>query len=214
VFRPYTSATGRSATGRWFESAPIHHCSASRPSCGRFTRTAVSNAGNRICSPDIPGRDGRFEFLLGLVPGAKSVAYLRNPTNPIFAESETREVEAAARSFGVKLAFFNASDSGAIEKAFREIVQERMDALFVSADGFLLTLALASLNLACRNPVPTFPQRSPPLLLTTAACGGLRSTPDCRPRKTFLHLSYSCATSFGPAILVTQDPNRTLGLRL
>src|ERR1700730_4134979 len=31
------------------------------------------------------------------------------------------------------------------------------------------SLALASLNLACRNLVPTFPQRSPPLLLTTAA---------------------------------------------
>jgi hypothetical protein len=41
------------------------------------------------------------------------------------------------------------------------------------------------------------------------ACGGLRSAPDCRPRRTFLHLSYSCATPFGPAILVTQDPSRT-----
>src|SRR5438552_8025621 len=40
------------------------------------------------------------------------------------------------------------------------------------------SLALASLNLTYRNLVPTFPQRSPPLLLTTAACGGLRSTPD------------------------------------
>src|ERR1700688_513957 len=38
------------------------------------------------------------------------------------------------------------------------------------------SLALASLNLACRDHVPTFPQRSPPSLLTTAACGGLRST--------------------------------------
>src|SRR4029450_9158682 len=41
------------------------------------------------------------------------------------------------------------------------------------------SLALASLNHTCRNLVPTFPQRSPPWLLTTAACGGLRSTPDC-----------------------------------
>src|SRR5438034_9896907 len=75
------------------------------------------------------------------------------------------------------------------------------------------SLALASLNLACRNLVPTFPQRSPPLLLTTAACGGLRSAPDCRPRRTFLHLSYSCATPFGPAILVTQDPLQTLDVQ-
>src|SRR5262249_27168570 len=39
-------------------------------------------------------------------------------------------------------------------------------------------------------------------LLTTAACGGLRSTPDCRPRRTYLHLSYSYAPPCGPALLV------------
>jgi hypothetical protein len=31
----------------------------------------------------------------------------------------------------------------------------------------------------------------------------------CRPRRAFLHLSYSCAPPFGPATLVTQDPNRS-----
>src|SRR6266480_2428891 len=71
------------------------------------------------------------------------------------------------------------------------------------------SLALASLNLACRDHVPTFPQCSPPLLLTTAACGGLRSAPDCRPRRAFLHLSYSCIPPCGPAVLVTQDPKRS-----
>src|ERR1700745_1221141 len=53
---------------------------------------------------------------------------------------------------------------------------------------------------------PAFPQRSPPSLLTTAACGGLRSAPDCRPRRALLHLPYSCATPCGRAMLVTQDP--------
>jgi hypothetical protein len=74
------------------------------------------------------------------------------------------------------------------------------------------SLALASLNHTCRNLVPTFPQRSPPLLLTTAACGGLRSTPDCRPRRALLHLSYSYASPCGPALLVTQDPQRNSSL--
>src|SRR5262245_36579299 len=72
------------------------------------------------------------------------------------------------------------------------------------------SLALASLNRACWDHVQTFPQRSPPSLLTTAACGGLRSAPDCRTRRALLHLSYSCAAPFGPAILVTQDPQRSL----
>src|SRR6202045_1955028 len=71
------------------------------------------------------------------------------------------------------------------------------------------SLALASLNHTCRNLVPTFPQRSPPSLLTTAACGGLRSTPDCRPRRAFLHLSYSYAAPCGPALLVTQRQEPT-----
>ena len=35
--------------------------------------------------------------------------------------------------------------------------------------------------------------------------GGLRSAPDCRPRRTFLHPSYSYASPFGPALLVTQN---------
>ena len=75
------------------------------------------------------------------------------------------------------------------------------------------SLALASLNHTCRNLVPTFPQRSPPLLLTTAACGGLRSTPDCRPRRAFLHLSYSYAPPCGPALLVTQCQKPTYAVQ-
>src|SRR6516165_3017627 len=75
------------------------------------------------------------------------------------------------------------------------------------------SLALASLNHTCRNLVPTFPQRSPPSLLTTAACGGLRSTPDCRSRRTYLHLSYSYAPPCGPALLVTQCHEPTYALQ-
>src|SRR5438270_2716523 len=50
-------------------------------------------------------------------------------------------------------------------------------------------------------------QRSRPSLLTTAACSGLRPEPDCRPRRTYLHLSYSYASPFGPAIPRDTRPN-------
>ena len=56
--------------------------------------------------------------------------------------------------------------------------------------------------------VPTFPQRSPPRLLTAAACSGLRSAPDCRTRRALLHLSYSCASPVLTAMLVTHDPEQ------
>src|SRR5258708_8138372 len=74
------------------------------------------------------------------------------------------------------------------------------------------SLTLASLNLACRDHVPAFPQRSPPLLLTTAACGGMRSTPDCRPRRALLHLSYSCAPSHSDVARDTRP--KAAGLRI
>src|SRR5499425_3728829 len=77
----------------------------------------------------------------------------------------------------------------------------------------LIEASTPSLNHACWDHVPTFPQRSPPSLLTTAACGGLRSAPDCRTRRALLHLPYSCAPPCGEAMLVTQDPTRT-SLRL
>jgi ABC-type uncharacterized transport system substrate-binding protein len=50
-----------------------------------------------------------LELLLELVPKATSIGYLRNPTNPAFAESETRELEVAAGVHGVRLLIVNAS---------------------------------------------------------------------------------------------------------
>src|SRR6516162_6443149 len=47
---------------------------------------------------------------------------------------------------------------------------------------------------------------TPPSLLTTAACGGLRPAPDCRPRRALLHLSYSSAPSYSDGAFVTHAP--------
>jgi putative ABC transport system substrate-binding protein len=38
----------------------------------------------------------RFGLLLELVPSARLIGYLYNPTNPVFAQSETKEIQAAA----------------------------------------------------------------------------------------------------------------------
>ena len=64
----------------------------------------------------------RLGLLLEVVPKAKSIAYLRNPTNPVYAESETREVQIAARAHGVALLTFNASSPGEIDTAFADLV--------------------------------------------------------------------------------------------
>jgi putative ABC transport system substrate-binding protein len=111
-----------------------------------------------------------LELLLELVPTAKSIGYLRNPTNPVFAESETREMEAAARAHGVRLLIANASHPSEIETAFADVVQQRADALQVSSDGFLLTRRDQIVGLAARHALAAiyaWPQ--------FAAVGGLMS---------------------------------------
>jgi putative tryptophan/tyrosine transport system substrate-binding protein len=96
----------------------------------------------------------RLELLLELVPAAKSIAYLRNPTNPVYAEAETREVRAGASAHGVHLVFVNASTPDEIETGFANMVQQRADALLVSSEGFLLTRRDQIVALAARHAVP------------------------------------------------------------
>src|SRR5262245_9210224 len=96
----------------------------------------------------------RLELLLELVPAAKTVAHLRNPTNPVYAEADASEAQVAARAHGLRLLFMNASRPSEIETAFAELVQQRADALHVSADGFLLTHLDQIVALAARHSVP------------------------------------------------------------
>ena len=102
----------------------------------------------------------RLEQLLQLVPSAKSIGYLRNPANAVYAEAETREVEGAARDRGVHLVLANASTSGEIDTAFADLAQQRVDALQVSGDGFLLTHPDQIVTLTARYAVPAiYPYR-------------------------------------------------------
>jgi len=97
----------------------------------------------------------RLELLLELVPAAKTVAHLGNPSNPVYAEADASEAQVAARAHGVRLLIVNASRPSEIETAFAELVQRQVDALRVSADGFLLTHLDQIVALAARYSVPT-----------------------------------------------------------
>jgi putative tryptophan/tyrosine transport system substrate-binding protein len=96
----------------------------------------------------------RFGLLLELMPSARSIGYLYNSTNPVFAETETREIRAAADALGVRLLSVTASRQSEIEAAFANLVEQRIDALFVSSDGFLLTQSDQIVALAASRRVP------------------------------------------------------------
>jgi len=96
----------------------------------------------------------RLELLLELIPLGTSIAYLRNPANPVFAESETRETQIAARARGVNLLFVNVSHLTEFEPAFANMAQQKIGALLPSADGYLLTHRDKLIALAARHALP------------------------------------------------------------
>jgi putative ABC transport system substrate-binding protein len=117
-----------------------------------FNRPGRNLTGINLMFAEMAGK--RLELLLELVPAATSIAYLRNPTNPVFAETETREMQAAARARGVRLLLVNASRPSEFETAFADLVQQRADALVVSSAVSLLTDPDQIVALAARHAVP------------------------------------------------------------
>jgi putative ABC transport system substrate-binding protein len=80
----------------------------------------------------------RLELIRDLLPNARSIAMITNPTYP-GSDSEMAEVEAAGRSIGMQTHKVPASKPGEIDAAFATIGQLRVDAFLVGADGFFIT---------------------------------------------------------------------------
>jgi putative ABC transport system substrate-binding protein len=77
----------------------------------------------------------RLELLSELVPHAKVIALLVNPTNPV-VDPLIRDVQEAARAKGVQLPVLRASSESEIDGAFTSVVQLHAVGLVVSADQF------------------------------------------------------------------------------
>ena len=112
----------------------------------------------------------RLELLLELVPGAKSIAYLGNPSNPVFAESETGVLQTAAGAHALRLIIVNASRPSEFESAFADIVRQQADALVVSSAVSLLTEPDQIVALAGQHALPAIYAWRPSI-----AIGGLMS---------------------------------------
>ena len=96
----------------------------------------------------------RLELLRDLVPAAARVAVLINPANPAFAETTLRDIEPAARAFGLQIQVLKADTSREIDAAFASLARERPDALFVSTSPFFTTRRIQMVQLAARYAIP------------------------------------------------------------
>jgi ABC transporter substrate binding protein len=97
----------------------------------------------------------RFELLRELIPNAKVIAVLANPSDPDpEAATDLKEVEIAARAVGQQLSVLNASSEHDFEPAFATISQQGAGALLVMADPFFNSQRAQLIALAARHAIP------------------------------------------------------------
>jgi putative ABC transport system substrate-binding protein len=95
----------------------------------------------------------RLELLCELIPEARVIAFLVNPSSQI-REMQVKQVEDAARTIGRSVIVLNASNDSEIDLAFATLVQRGADALLMSADLFFQIRRNQLVALAARYKVP------------------------------------------------------------
>jgi putative ABC transport system substrate-binding protein len=93
----------------------------------------------------------RLELLRALVPAAKSIALLFNPTNTF---NESREMLIAAGQLGLRPILLTVTHPGEFEAAFATLVKERGDALLVGLDPLFNANRGQIISLAARHKLP------------------------------------------------------------
>jgi putative ABC transport system substrate-binding protein len=99
----------------------------------------------------------RLELLHELVPTASVVALLVNSTNPN-TETNTKELQAAARTLGLELHVLNASTERDFDAVFAKLIQLRAGGLVIGADNLFAIRSEQLAALALRHAVPTIYQ--------------------------------------------------------
>jgi putative tryptophan/tyrosine transport system substrate-binding protein len=115
----------------------------------------------------------RLGLLHAMIPAVTTIGVLMNPDNAS-AETQTRDLNAAARALGLKLEITNARGEGDFERAFASLVERGARGLDVASDVVLNRLIEKLAVLAARYGLPAmyapnFDARA------SAAAGGLMS---------------------------------------
>jgi putative ABC transport system substrate-binding protein len=111
----------------------------------------------------------RLELLHELVSGANRIALLVNPNNPS-AETQSRDLQAAARTLGLQLHILRASTDRDFDSVFTSLVELPAVALVIGVDGFLNGRLEQLAALAVRHALPAISS-----FRQFAAAGGLMS---------------------------------------
>lgn len=96
----------------------------------------------------------QIQLLLQIVPKARRIAILWNPTSP-FIRTYWEAAQGAASALRVSFHSEEITDSKDFESAFEEIGRDRADALIVLSDSFMTTNRVTLVRLAAKHKLPT-----------------------------------------------------------
>ncbi len=97
----------------------------------------------------------RLELLHELLPAARVMALLVNPTDPALAETTAREVQAATHILGLELHVLNASTERDFDAVFAKLSELRAGGLVIGPDVFFVSWSEQLAMLSLRHAVPT-----------------------------------------------------------
>jgi putative ABC transport system substrate-binding protein len=135
--------------------------------------TSLNRPGGNVTGVTLMGAElapKRLEMLHELVPTAKVVGLLVNPTNPTIAGPITKDVEAAAGALGLQLHVLHASSERELEAVFASLVKLRAGGLVIGVDALFNGRSAQLAALALANKVPAIFHGA-----EFAAAGGLMS---------------------------------------
>ena len=121
-----------------------------------LARPGGNITGLSTLAPELSGK--RLEILREVVPKLSRVAVLGTSTVPGYAQV-IREIELAAKAFGVKLQYLDVLDSKDIETAFRAASKGQADGVLVLGSGILSSHRAQIIDLAAKHRLPAiYPQ--------------------------------------------------------
>jgi len=97
-----------------------------------LARPGANITGNAILGEVLVAK--RVELLREVLPKAKRVGYLANPSNPV-TPAVLEHLRAAATKLGVDVVQFNASNVGELDEVLKVIANQRLDALMLGGDA-------------------------------------------------------------------------------
>jgi putative ABC transport system substrate-binding protein len=118
-----------------------------------LARPGANATGVNFLSVEVVAK--RLNLLHELLPKARRIAVLVNPSGSTSADSTLRDASEAAGALGMQIRALKARTVAEVDAAFATMVRDQVDALFVGADGFLISRRVQIAITAARHGIPT-----------------------------------------------------------